>query len=464
MGRKKNIYVIYTWEDNDVMLQLSRHLKTLEETFDLTIWHDDPIFPGQQWKPQNESRLNQADIFLFLVSDAFMHSEFIKQLEFKMVIDRYKAGGSTVLPIILNECPWDIDFNSDDYNFNFNELHILPEGRKPLSDWHSLDQAYNQIAAHIKKVVAPTSEVPTKEESNITLEEKATNTQIEAQIAINFSEKEAKAKRSAEEGKKIRKEAEAMANRKATEEKRSKKEAEAKRRAEEENRLRKEKKAKREAEAAQQARIAAEANQKVRETPQKENTGKKKRMLVGLLVAVLATAAIWAFSRFNNNSSKKESTPITATDTIAVKDSVTSEKTVIDSPKEEEASVSRPAIGDTYDGGIVFAVDPSGKTGKIAHIDDAGPMTWTDAIKIHEELGEGWRLPSFDELEILYQTIGQGATNSGQFSDELYWSATAYGEYQARLIKFRGGNTSYHYNKNAEHRKFQVRAIRDFSR
>ena len=463
MGRKVNIYVIYTWEDNDVMLQLSRHLKTLEEAFGLTVWHDNPIFSGQQWKPQNESRFNQADIFLLLVSDAFMHSEFIKQLEFKMVIDRYKAGESTVLPFLLNECPWDIDFNSEDYNFNLNELHVFPEGRKPLSDWNSPDQAYNQIAAHIKKIVNPTSEDPAKEESNIPLEEKATNTEIEAQVAINFSEEEAKAKRNVEEEKKIRKEAEAMANRKATEEKRLKEDAEAKRSAEEENRLREEKKAKREVEAAQQARIAAEANQKVRETPQKENTAKKKRILVGLLVVILVTAAIWTFSRFNNTNSKKESTPIIATDTIAVKDSVTSEKPVIDPPKKE-APVSKLAIGDTYNGGIVFVVDPSGKTGKIAHIDDAGPMTWVDAIKIHEELGEEWRLPSFDELRTMYKTIGQGATNSGEFADKLYWSATAYDEYQARLISFRKGNTSYHYNKNAEHRKFRVRAIRDFSR
>jgi hypothetical protein len=61
----------------------------------------------------------------------------------------------------------------------------------------------------------------------------------------------------------------------------------------------------------------------------------------------------------------------------------------------------------------------------------------------------------------MYRTIGQGATNSGEFADALYWSATDYDEYQARLIRFSDGNTSYHYNKNAEHRKFKVRAIRD---
>ena len=90
-------------------------------------------------------------------------------------------------------------------------------------------------------------------------------------------------------------------------------------------------------------------------------------------------------------------------------------------------------------------------------------MPWTNAMNINEQLGDGWRLPTFDELEKMYQTIGQGASNSGQFADELYWSATAFDEYQARLIRFRDGNTSYHYNRNVEHRKFQVRAVRDIN-
>ena len=121
-------------------------------------------------------------------------------------------------------------------------------------------------------------------------------------------------------------------------------------------------------------------------------------------------------------------------------------------------------MGDTYEGGIVFIIENEGKTGKIAHLKDAGIMPWTNAMQIHEQLGEGWRLPSFDELEIMYKTIGPGATNIGQFTNELYWSATPYDEYQARLLRFWDGNTSYHYNKNVEHRQFQVRAVRDFSR
>ena len=112
---------------------------------------------------------------------------------------------------------------------------------------------------------------------------------------------------------------------------------------------------------------------------------------------------------------------------------------------------------------MVFAVDADSKNGMIVKLEDAGPMTWNNAMQIHERLGEGWRLPTLDELVLLQKTVGQGAANRAGFSNGLYWSATDFDPYQARLLRFRDANKSYHYNKVAEHRKYKVRAIRDFT-
>ena len=185
-------------------------------------------------------------------------------------------------------------------------------------------------------------------------------------------------------------------------------------------------------------------------------------MLTVSLAVVLVSVAIWAFSVFNTGSEKPVST-LPKIKTADIKDSIALGKTSIDSLKQV-APLAKLVVGDLYDGGIIFVINDSNNTGKIAHLEDAGPMPWQNAAKIHEQLGEGWRLPTFDELRIMYQTLGQGGTNSGEFADELYWSATSYDNNQARLIRFRDGNTSYHYNKNVAHRKFKVRAIRDFRR
>jgi hypothetical protein len=41
---------------------------------------------------------------------------------------------------------------------------------------------------------------------------------------------------------------------------------------------------------------------------------------------------------------------------------------------------------------------------EVAQFDFSDKMNWTDAKAACEELGNGWRLPSKDELNILYET------------------------------------------------------------
>ncbi len=541
MGRKINIFVIYTLEDKDIMLHLLPHLDPLNESFDLSIWHDDPIIPGQPWKTYIESRIHHTDIFLLLVSDDFMNSQFIQQIEFKAVIDRHKENKSVVIPVIIDNCQWDIDLKFIDYDFNLRELQILPEEGKPIGDWDSPELVYNIVAAGIRAIIKPFVDNLNQEESKKEIEKKAANDIGEKPVEISFTEEgetdriteerksskeeieaveenrlweeaeakrraevakrimeeaevsakrraeedrlweEALAKRRAEKEQRIREDAEASASRKEEEKKRGKEEEETRRKAEEKNKfeeteaaatiLRAEQEKIREeemevkgyAEEENRIKLAAEANGKVEKTQQGKDTNIKKRVLTASLVAVLVVVVgIWAFSVLNTGSEK----PLPALPKIKaadIKDSVALEKTGIDS-LNKAVTLAKLDVGDIYEGGIIFAINHSNNTGKIAHLEDAGPMPWKNAAKIQEQLGKGWRLPTFDELRIMYQVIGQGATNSGEFTDELYWSATAYDEYQARLLRFQDGNTSYHYNKNGEHRKFKVRAIRDFRR
>jgi len=552
MGRKINIFMIYTLADKDIMLHLLRHLNPLNEAFNLSIWHDDPIIHGQAWKTYFESRIFHTDIFLLLVSDDFMNSQFINQVEYRAIIHRHRENKSVVIPVILNKCQWDIDLKVKDNEFNLNELWILPEDGRPISDWDSVDQAYNNVVAGIKKAITPIVDTLHQEESEKDEEMKVGDVKEEDLKKINYTEEsevdklddaglsyeeeittadeehrlweEAEAKRRAEVAKRILEEAEASARRREeedrlweealtkrraekdkriseaasesvyseAEENRILEEAEAKKRAEKEKkkkRKQEEEESRRNAEEASKAasilraeqeklhkeevkvkryaeeqkimKLTFETNEKVKETLPKKNTKIKKRMLGGSLVALLTIIVIWALSIVNSGS-EKPSTPLPNSKTKDENDSIVSAKTKIDSLNKVTA-FSELKVGDTFEGGIIFTIDRAGKTGKIAHPKDAGPMPWTNAMRIHEQLGEGWRLPSFEELEIMYKTIGQGATNSGQFADELYWSATAFDEYQARLLRFRDGNTSYHYNSNVEHRKFWARAVRDFS-
>jgi hypothetical protein len=148
-----NILVLHASEDKEILNKLLLYLKSLKKEHKLNIWHDNPVHSGQEWKSKNEKRFRETDVFLLLASNDFMYSPFIQQLDFKKVIDQHRQGKSKVIPIILDKCPWDTDFSSEDYNFNMNELQVLPTDGKPIKDWQSSEEAYKTIAAGIKKTI-----------------------------------------------------------------------------------------------------------------------------------------------------------------------------------------------------------------------------------------------------------------------------------------------------------------------
>ena len=89
-------------------------------------------------------------------------------------------------------------------------------------------------------------------------------------------------------------------------------------------------------------------------------------------------------------------------------------------------------VGDRYGGGIVFYVDGTGEHGLIAATSDENinQIKWLDA-KIAFDVkydGTDWRLPTKDELNIMYTNIGRGASgndkNIGKFELDFYWSST----------------------------------------
>lgn len=490
MGGTMNIFLIYTKEDSAMLLQLLHHLDPLKKLVKVHYWYDDPIYPNKTWFPQIVSRFEDADVYLLLVSNTFMHSQFIQQLEFKTIIDKYKAGQSKVIPVILENCPWDIDFEADEYTFNFKELTVLPEAGKPLKTWKSTEHALRKCAADIKNIIAPGSDdqkhgmSETKEVTETKykevevqiapalLEETETEKKAEAlkrseevaakkAIAAQRLLEESQAKERAVEKQRLQEVAEAK--HKSDEDYRIKQAAIAKERAQEEDRLQERMEAKSERIMAAQAASPEEEQGK----PQGENKSRKKGMIFGASVVAIVILGILLFPR-NNTQASEVLTPQEKSETNIVKE--TNEEGVPSSVEKSEpatlnaaASMSKPEVGNNYKDGIVFEIDGDGKTGRLAHRKDVGPMTWNEAIIIHEQLGERWRLPTLEELKHMYKTIGQGATNSGEFADEFYWSATPYDVNQARLVRFQDGNSSYHYNSRGTHRKFLVRAVRDFS-
>jgi hypothetical protein len=130
-------------------------------------------------------------------------------------------------------------------------------------------------------------------------------------------------------------------------------------------------------------------------------------------------------------------------------------------------------IGELYGGGMVFYVTADGLHGLIAEtVDQSSNSIWYNAQDIistssrHSSAGAlftDWRLPTKNELSLMYRNIGQGApspyTNNGGFQSGLYLSSTEVDTYFVWGIYFYDGVVSH---ADKEYPLVSVRAIRAF--
>ena len=83
-----------------------------------------------------------------------------------------------------------------------------------------------------------------------------------------------------------------------------------------------------------------------------------------------------------------------------------------------------------------------------------GSMKWDEALRVCADLGDGWRLPTKEELKMLYENRDK----IGGFADYGYWSSTESGSSDAWLRSFVMAD-----NQFAAPKSFagSVRAVRD---
>ena len=132
-------------------------------------------------------------------------------------------------------------------------------------------------------------------------------------------------------------------------------------------------------------------------------------------------------------------------------------------------TINAQQIGDIYEGGYIFQINEDG-TGLVADLQDLGQMNWNDALGAAENSSSqgynDWYLPSIEELELMYSTIGKGGPegNIGGFEDgtahgSLYWSSSEHNNNTSFAVRFSDGYTFASIGKQSIR---GVRAIRAF--
>jgi hypothetical protein len=74
---------------------------------------------------------------------------------------------------------------------------------------------------------------------------------------------------------------------------------------------------------------------------------------------------------------------------------------------------------------VGYEIKIDGSTIQVAKEDFPNEMSWVDAMAACQNLGNGWRLPSIDELGAMYEQLHK--QDKGNFKNEWYWSSSTSG-------------------------------------
>ena len=138
------LFYCYAHEDKALRDALDKHLISMKRGNHLEVWYDREISPGTVWEREIDRNLAAAHIILLLISASFLSSEQCC-IEMEKALQRHEAGTARVVPILLRPIGWEDE--------PFSNLQVLPTGAKAVTLWSDRDDAFEDIAKALRKVV-----------------------------------------------------------------------------------------------------------------------------------------------------------------------------------------------------------------------------------------------------------------------------------------------------------------------
>src|SRR5436305_4277574 len=142
------VFFSYAHEDEPFLGELLKHLDILKRLGVIRDWHDRKITAGTEWNEQIERYLNSAGVILLLVSADFISSDYAWGIEVSRAMERHEAGAARVIPVILRPTHgWQGEGTP------FGKLLAAPTDGKAVTLWANRDEAFADVAGHIRKAV-----------------------------------------------------------------------------------------------------------------------------------------------------------------------------------------------------------------------------------------------------------------------------------------------------------------------
>ena len=132
-----NAFLSYSHEDKRAKAFFQQNLTVMTTTKFITSWHDGLIEPGMRWREEIQENLARMDVFVGLLTTAFLASDFIDKVELKAALEKLRAHGKDFLFVLI--LVDDISLSGLD----LAEYQVLRPGGKAVSQHASRKDGFN---------------------------------------------------------------------------------------------------------------------------------------------------------------------------------------------------------------------------------------------------------------------------------------------------------------------------------
>jgi TIR domain len=149
-------FISYSHDDADLLTKFTQHLAALRRQNLIDDWTDRKIPAGGIINDHVDYHIEDAQIYLLLISAAFIDSHYCYEREFKRALERQIAGEAIIVPIIIRPCHWDIS--------ELKKFKALPDDGRPVTSaaWSNVDEAFANVVAGIRHLIESAAFPPKK--------------------------------------------------------------------------------------------------------------------------------------------------------------------------------------------------------------------------------------------------------------------------------------------------------------
>jgi predicted acylesterase/phospholipase RssA len=128
---RDRVFISYARDDRSWVDRFQVALKGTLRNRPVLVWDDSQLRGGAAWRQEIERQLKSTKVALLLVTNSFLASDFIKDVELKAILDAARGDGLVVIWVLVRQCDWQ--------SSELEQINCANDTRRPLNSLTEAD-------------------------------------------------------------------------------------------------------------------------------------------------------------------------------------------------------------------------------------------------------------------------------------------------------------------------------------